>query len=678
MQHGLTFPLGASVQGSGVNFSVYSRRAERVELLLFDAPDDPAPSRVINLVRQRHETSHYWHCFVDGIGTGQLYGWRADGPFDPETGDWFDGTSLLLDPYAYAIANTERYDRRRPPDAHDYSTALKSVVDHSAYDWGDDKPLQRTLSQTVIYEMHVAGFTKHPSSGIEPELRGTYRGLTEKIDYLVDLGITAVELLPVFQFDPLDAPEGLTNYWGYSPISFFAPHAAYSSAGDGLAALAEFRDMVKALHAAGLEVIIDVVYNHTAEGDERGPMQSLRGLDNRTYYTLDADGSYANYSGCGNTVNANNSVTRRLILDSLRYWVCEMHVDGFRFDLASILSRDPDGEPMVSPPLLWDIETDPVLAGTKLIAEAWDAAGLYQVGDFFGHHYKEWNGKFRDDVRAFFRGDQGKARDMAMRIVGSPDIYHHGRGTPERSVNFVTAHDGFTLNDLVSYDRKHNLANREHNRDGENHNLSWNFGVEGPTSDPEIERLREQQIRNFLTVTLVSLGAPMLLMGDEVRRTQNGNNNAYCQDNETSWFDWTQIEHHAGLRRFVRELIRLRRSLVMHVDNSARTLQQLLDTADVLEWHGVKLGEPDWAPHSHSIAMESRGPSGVFYLALNAFSEPLEFELPAPGTAPWRVLVDTSRPSPDDIHRWEDAREAHGTLNVGAHSVAVLAAAITS
>jgi glycogen operon protein len=679
MQRGVPHPLGPTVRDGGVNFAVFSGNATGMELVLFDSATDARPSRVLKLDPATHETSHYWHCFVPGLGSGQVYGWRAHGPNDKAAGHRFDADALLLDPYGRATCNTSGYERTAPVDPDDYSRVMKSVVDRSDYDWGDDQPPARPFSQTIIYEMHVGGFTKHPSSGLPVELRGTYRGLIEKIDYLVELGITAVELLPVFHFDVQDAPGELPNYWGYSPVSFFAPHAGYSSAGGGLAALDEFRDMVKALHAAGLEVILDVVYNHTAEGDHRGPTHSLRGLDNKTYYLLDEDGENVNFSGCGNTINANVSVVRRLILDSLRYWVQEMHVDGFRFDLASILSRDRHGEPMASPPLLWDIETDPVLADAKLIAEAWDAAGLYQVGEFFGHHWREWNGKFRDDMRSFFRGDHGSVRRVAPRILGSPDLYRHRGGMPERSVNFVTSHDGFTLNDLVSYSRKHNEANGEGNRDGDDNNFSWNCGAEGPTDDVKVEALREQQIRNFLTLTLISLGAPMLLMGDEIRRTQNGNNNAYCQDNESSWFDWSQVDKNAGLRRFVRALIRLRRGLVMNQDRYGRTLSDVLDSADVLRWHGVKLHEPDWSDHSHSLAMETRGPSGIFYVILNAYSEDLVFELPAPESiAGWRLLVDTSQKSPNDIYTLADAPIVTTARNVPAHSVAVLAAAMTS
>jgi Type II secretory pathway, pullulanase PulA and related glycosidases len=377
-------------------------------------------------------------------------------------------------------------------------------------------------------------------------------GLSRRFPYLQQLGITAVELLPVFQFDPQDAPPGKVNYWGYAPISFFAPHQAYSSRRDPLGAVDEFRDMVKALHRADIELILDVVFNHTTESDHNGPTLCFRGVDNITYYILDADPArYADFTGTGNTLNANHPIVRRMILDSLRYWVKEMHVDGFRFDLASILTRDETGRPIPNPPVLWDIESDPALAGTKLMAEAWDAAGLYQVGSFLGDSWKEWNGRFRDDVRAFFRGEPGTVTRFADRLVGSPELYGHKEREAEQSVNFVTCHDGFTLNDLVSYDRKHNEANGEDNRDGANDNRSWNCGIEGPTDDPAIERLRNRQVRNFLTVTMLSLGMPMMSMGDELRRTQSGNNNAYCQDNEISWFDWTLLERHAELHRFV-------------------------------------------------------------------------------------------------------------------------------
>ncbi len=407
--------------------------------------------------------------------------------------------------------------------------------------------------------MHVGGFTRHPNSGVDERVRGTYAGLVEKILYLRALGITAVELLPVFQFDVQACPPGVVNYWGYQPVSFFAPHRAYSSRQEPLGPVDEFRDMVKALHRAGIEVILDVVFNHTAEGGADGPTLSLRGIDNPIYYILEQGGArYADYSGCGNTLNANNPVVRRMIVDSLRYWVTEMHVDGFRFDLASILARDSAGQPLPNPPVLWDIETDPALAGTKLIAEAWDAAGLYQVGAFVGDAWREWNGRFRDDCRDFFRCAPGSLGRFADRLVGSPEVYGHKGREVEQSINFVTCHDGFTLNDLVSYDHKHNESNGEHNRDGADDNRSWNCGVEGPTGDPAVEALRNRLVKNYLTVTMLALGVPMMLMGDEVRRTQGGNNNAYCHDDESTWFDWSLVEKHADVHRFVTLLAKRR------------------------------------------------------------------------------------------------------------------------
>jgi len=530
--------------------------------------------------------------------------------------------------------------------------------------------------------MHVRGFTRHPSSGVPEKTRGTFAGLIEKIPYLRDLGITAVDLLPVFQFDAQDCPPGLVNYWGYSPVSFFAPHQAYSSRLDRLGPIDEFRDMVKALHRAGIEVILDVVFNHTAEGGHDGPTLSFRGLDNVTYYILERDRSrYANYTGTGNTLNANQPIVRRMIVDSLRYWVEAMHVDGFRFDLAAVLSRDASGQPMPNPPVLWDIESDPVLAGTKLIAEAWDAAGLYQVGSFVGDSWQEWNGRFRDDVRSFFRGEQGSVVRVADRLIGSPEIYGHEEREAEQSVNFVTCHDGFTLDDVVSYDGKHNEANGEDNRDGADDNRSWNCGVEGPTDDAAIEKLRNRQVKNFLTVTLLSIGMPMILMGDEVRRTQRGNNNAYCQDNETSWFDWTLVAKHADVRRFVTLLNGRRLLREVEPERQHVSLDQLLRGAH-RAWHGVKLDQPDWGDSSHSLAFTAkiRSRQLVVHLILNAYWEPLDFELPSMGDEardPWRRWIDTSLDSPEDIGQWQTALPVPGfTYRAEAHSVVVLFANI--
>jgi glycogen operon protein len=673
-------PLGATVCHGGVNFSLFSRDAAGVELLLFDRPDDAKPGRVIGLDPVSNRTYHYWHVFVPGVKSGQLYGYRAQGACDPTKGLRFDPTKILLDPYGRGVVVPKDYSRDAAKrEGDNTATAMKSVVvDPSTYDWEGDAPLKRPSSQTIVYEMHVRGFTRHASSGVAENTRGTYAGLIEKIPYLQQLGITAVELLPVFQFDAQDCPPGKINYWGYAPVSFFAPHQAYSSRQDPLGPVDEFRDMVKALHRAGIEVILDVVFNHTAEGDHGGPTLSFRGLDNRTYYILEHDRArYANYTGTGNTLNANQPIVRRMIVDSLRYWVEEMHVDGFRFDLASILARDESGGVMANPPVLWDIESDPSLAGVKFIAEAWDAAGLYQVGRFVGDSWKEWNGRFRDDVRSFFRGENGTVARFADRLVGSPELYGHEQREPEQSVNFVTCHDGFTLNDLVSYDHKHNEENGEHNRDGTDDNRSWNCGIEGSTDDPAVETLRNRQVKNFLAVTILSIGLPMILMGDEVRRTQRGNNNAYCHDDDTNWFDWTLLAKHADVHRFVTLLNARRVVRDMEHERQRISLTRFIEQANKA-WHGVKLGQPDWSPHSHSLAFsaELRQERILFYMILNAYREPLHFELPPLHNGSdnsWRRWIDTALDSPLDIAPWQAAPSIPGcTYRAAAHSVVVL------
>jgi glycogen operon protein len=679
IQNGSSAYLGAFVTDVGVNFCLYSKYATRVELLLFDQEDSADPSCIVELDPVRQRTYHYWHCQVEGIGPGQIYGYRVHGPWRPEQGLRFDSSNLLLDPYCLAVVTPPGYERHPGRSSGDgMATAMKSVVANpTLYDWEGDTPLRRPRRETVIYELHVRGFTRHPSSGVASERAGTFAGLIEKIPYLQELGITAVELLPVFQFDPLDAPDGMTNYWGYSPVSVFAPHRGYSSRTDPLGPLDEFRDLVKALHRAGIEVILDVVYNHTAEGDHRGPSFCFRGLANEAYYLLETDRSrYANFSGTGNTLNTNNPIVRRLIRHSLRYWVKHMHVDGFRFDLASVLARDEDGRPTPLSPVLWDIETDPHLAGTKLIAEAWDAAGLYQVGSFIGDSWQEWNGRFRDDLRRFLKSDAGQVPKTALRLLGSPDIYGHQDREAEQSVNFITCHDGFSLADLVAYNAKHNEANGENNLDGSDDNASWNCGVEGPSSDPQILELRQRQIRNFLALLLLAVGTPMLAMGDEVCRSQQGNNNPYCQDNSLNWFDWTLLDRHPEMLRFVKELIshRMRRDVV--VNNRQTSLNDLLKQNNI-EWHGVDLHEPDWGESSRSMAVSINSYDNNFrlYFIANAYWEALNFALPTVKgvSTPWRRWIDTALPSPEDISNWGEAPAVASThYHVEARSVVVL------
>jgi isoamylase len=676
---GSSSPLGATPDAQGVNFSLFSRSATGVELLLFDHTDDLRPARTFKLDPVAHRTYHYWHAYIPGVKPGQLYAYRVQGPFAPGQGLRFDPTKPLLDPYGRGVVVPRAYARGASTQAGEPTqpTMKSVVVDSVAYDWEGDKPLHRPSARTIIYEAHVRGFTRHPSSQVAPEKRGTYAGMIEKIPYLKELGVTAVELLPVFHFDAQDAPTGKVNYWGYAPLSFFAPHPAFSSRQDPLGPVDEFRDLVKALHRAGIEVILDVVFNHTAEGNENGPTLSFRGIENEAYYMLEPNKTYySNYTGCGNTFNANHPTVRRLILDSLRYWVKHMHVDGFRFDLASILTRDERGWVLPNPPVLWDIESDPVLAGTKLMAEAWDAAGLYQVGSFVGDAWREWNGRFRDDTRDFMRGADGSLRRFADRFIGSPEVFGHEEREAEQSINFVTCHDGFTLNDLVSYNDKHNQDNGEGNRDGASDNRSWNCGAEGPTQDPAIEALRNRQVKNFLTATLLSLGVPMILMGDECRHTQRGNNNAYCQDNELSWLDWTLVEKHADIHRFFKLLAG--RRLLRDEENEQNRVSLNRQLAEAIKsWHGVRLNQPDWSDGSHCFALtgEMGNEKLMFHMIFNAHWTPFDFELPPVGGhgGRWKRWIDTALPSPKDIVAWGEAPvHTAATYRAESRSVVVL------
>ncbi|TXH76580.1 glycogen debranching protein GlgX [Thiobacillus sp.] len=665
IRRGVPLPLGVHASEGGANFALFSRHASRVRLELFDRAHDAVPARAIDLDPARNRTGDVWHVWVQGIQTGQLYAYRVDGPYRPQDGHRFNFRKLLLDPFATAISQRSPWDfglargydpaapdpDRMPSPVDDAGSMPKCVFIHESFHWHDDLPPRRPWSETVIYETHVRGFTVHPTAGVDHP--GTYRGLMEKIPYLKDLGVTAVELMPVHEFNECPLPGSnpqtgapLRNYWGYDPVAFLAPKAAYSSAGGQGQQTLEFKEMVRALHQAGIEVILDVVFNHTAEGNELGPTLSFRGIDNAIFYMLTPDlRHYRNYAGTGNTINANHPVVRDHILGALRHWVVEMRVDGFRFDLASILGRDGAGRLLASAPLLERIAEDPILRDVKLIAEAWDAAGAYEVGSFSERRWAEWNGRYRDDVRRFWRGDAGMLGLFASRLCGSADIYAQSGKGPEASINFVTCHDGFTLNDLVSYRTKHNEANGEDNRDGTDANFSDACGIEGESTDSAIETMRSRQIRNFLLTLLISRGVPMLLGGDEFRRTQGGNNNAWCQDNETSWVDWQLLEQHRELHRFVREMLAFRRA------HPVLSREQFYTEAEI-QWFGPDGNVPDWFdPSARQLACRIREDAhDSLFLIFNAGSECVDFRVPeAPDDRHWHRVVDTHRPAPEDI-----------------------------
>jgi len=662
---GVPLPLGPSVRRDGVNFAFFSRHASGVRLELFDRPEDAKASRVVDLDPARNRTGDVWHVWIEGILPGQLYAYRVDGPYRPAEGHRFNVHKLLLDPCAGAIATLPGWDflpaRGYDPSAPDGDSACsmvddagampKCVVTEEQAHWEEDRPPRHPWSQTVIYEAHVRGFTIHPSSGVEHP--GTFRGLTEKIPYLQELGVTAVELMPVQEFNDhqatgIDPRTGrpLGNYWGYDPVTFFAPKASYSSSGGVGQQKREFQDMVRAFHEAGIEVFLDVVFNHTAESDERGPTLCFRGIDNAIFYLLaDDKRAYQDYTGTGNTVNANHPVVRDHILSALRHWVVEMHVDGFRFDLAAALGRGRSGKVLRKPPLLERIAEDPVLRDVKIIAEAWDAAGAYAVGSFSARRWAEWNGRYRDDVRRFWRGDDGQLGLLAQRICGSADIYSQSGKGPEGSINFVTCHDGFTLHDLVSYREKHNERNGQGDRDGTSENFSDNYGAEGETADGRIGSVRKAQIKNLLATLLISRGVPMLLAGDEMRRTQGGNNNAFCQDNETSWQDWSGLERHREIVRFTRGMIAFRRA------HPILSKGQFYTAAEV-QWFGPHGGPPDWTdPKARQLAcLIHEDERRALCLLFNAGVEGVEFALPpvAP-EARWHLAADTSRDAPHDL-----------------------------
>ncbi len=648
--------FGSVAIEGGVQFAVYSRPATSMNVLLYDQVDDLEPAEVIEFNPVTDRLGDAWRCFVRGIGHGQLYHLQAAGRSDPKHGYWLDGTTRLIDPYAQALAG----DFQISPD--EVIRPPKCVVIDSEFDWDGDRILQHDLADSIIYEMHVRGFTESRTS--RTEYPGTYLGVIEKIPYLKTLGVTAVELLPVFEFPILGSdgrrPER-ANFWGYDPMAFFAPHRGYAVSSEPGAQVNEFKQMVKALHRDGIEVILDVVFNHTCEGSEKGPVLSFRGLDNHTYYLADdTGGGYRDYSGCGNTVNCNHPIARQMIVDCLRHWVVNYHIDGFRFDLASILKRGRDGSLRSDAPLVEAIAEDPVLANTKLIAEPWDAGGAYEVGTFWGDRWAEWNGLFRDDVRGFWRGDEGTLGAVATRLAGSSDPYQHSGRPLCCGINFVTCHDGFTLNDWVSYRRKHNEDNGEENRDGDNNSLSDNYGVEGETIRPDVEETRSRQIKNMLATLMLSQGVPMLLAGDECRRTQRGNNNAYCQDNEVSWFDWDLLKKNRELVRFTRALIRFRRSqptLRRRTYLSGQT-NGSTKRPDV-KWYNAKGETADW--HNNGMTLtcllgppppeeDPKSAGRDLMIMMNAKTKPREFAIPdAAKSEGWHLFINTAGEPPNDI-----------------------------
>jgi glycogen operon protein len=655
---GQALPFGATFVPGGVNFSVFSSAATAVSLVLYRRGEREPFAQLP--YPEAYRIGGVWSMTVFGLDYENTeYGFRVRGPAQPRPGDRFDESRVLADPHARAMAGRDVWGE--PPDETDpYPYRSRLVFDD--FDWEGDMPLRRPLGDLVIYELHVRGFTRDDSSGVaEP---GTYAGLVEKIPYLKELGVNCVELMPVLEFDEFQGGgtdpvtgERLLNYWGYSTVGFFAPKAGYAATGRYGMQCDEFKNLVKELHRAGIQVLLDVVFNHTAEGNELGPTIHFRGLDNAAYYLLTPDGQYYNFSGTGNTFNCNHPVVRDYLLSCLRYWAATYHVDGFRFDLAAILDRGQDGAPLANPPLLETLSHDPLLKDCLLIAEAWDAGGLYQVGTFPNYRrWSEWNGRYRDTVRRFLKGDPGVVCDLATRLVGSPDLYA-GRGAGA-SVNFVACHDGFTLADLVSYNDKHNDGNGEQNRDGANDNESWNCGAEGTVDDAAVNALRLRQVKNASLLLLASQGVPMLLAGDEVGRTQRGNNNAYRHDSPLTWFDWSLTERNADLLRFVRGCLALRAAhpVLRDLRHPGGADPLGLGYPEV-SWHSARAWEPDWSAGSRLLAMMRHGAGAdgtpeFVYLAGNAHWDSHDLQLPQlPGWARWQVAADTAADAPADVHR---------------------------
>jgi glycogen operon protein len=681
---GSPYPLGTKVNNEGVNFSISSRHATDVELLLFKNSTSKKPFQIIPLERHKNHTFFSWHVFVENLPVGTWYGWRIDGPsLTKESGLRFDRQKLLLDPWAKAISS-KLWNRTKACQAGDNSAfAMKAAVVDNDYDWEGDTPLVIRSEKAIIYELHVGGFTRHLSSGVKNP--GTFAGLIEKIPYLQQLGITHVELLPIMAFDEQDVPVhtaelGLKNYWGYSTHSFFSPHPGYCVTPEKATHIREFRDLVKALHKAGIGVIMDVVFNHTSEAGADGPVINFKGITGNSFYLTDKHDKriFHDYTGCGNTINGNHPLVTNFIISCLEYWVREMHIDGFRFDLASALARGEDGTVLQDPPLVWGIELSEKLSRTKLIAEAWDAAGLYQVGNFPGYRWGEWNGRYRDVIRRFIGGESGIISEVATRICGSSDLYQPQHRLPISGINFITCHDGFTLNDLFSYNQKHNSANGEQNRDGCNNSLSFNCGVEGATNDPAILALRKQSAKNAYAILLLSLGVPMLLAGDEFLNTQQGNNNSYCQDNPLSWLDWQASQDNADILRFVQLMIQLRKrhpSLMRRNFFNGKSVKGR-EIADIT-WHGSEPNQtPNWdTPDNrflaYSLAAIEENEADL-HIVMNMSDDMLEIQLPKIAGQYWSLSVDTGKSAPVDIIEFsKQTAVIGGTYKVSGRSVVV-------
>jgi glycogen operon protein len=680
LDEGSPLPLGTTLTEHGINFSLFSRHATSVILVIFEHSGPDSPFTELLLDPKKNRTGDIWHCFVKEIGAGALYLYRADGPYLPEKGMRYNVHKALIDPYTKALTDLSHWDinaaKAYTPEGpySDLSFSYKDdialnprcVVIDNKFDWQGDKPLNYPLRNSILYEAHVKGLSFDPSAKVEHP--GTYRGMIEMIPYLKDLGITSLELLPIHEFNEKEndktnprTGERLYNYWGYSTIAFFAPKSSYAANKTPGGQVNEFKEMVREFHKAGIEIILDIVFNHTAEGNERGPTISFRGLDNTIYYMLDENKRYyKNYSGCGNTVNCNHPAIRTFILDCLRYWVVEMHVDGFRFDLGAILGRDQQGRLMENPPVLEQIAEDPVLRNTKIIAEAWDAGGAYQVGGFPGGRWAEWNDRYRDDIRKFWRGDNHEVRHLATRLSGSSDLYLRDGRKPFHSINFITSHDGFTLHDLVSYEHKHNEENGEENRDGGDGNYSSNYGFEGPSQNQLIESTRERQVKNFFATLMLSLGTPMILGGDELGRTQNGNNNAYCQDNEISWYDWSLLKANAKLYRFAKEMIafRLRHPAFMRPEFFTG-LDGNYNAIPDISWFDHEGNTPNWDTIDKLIAFRLDGSKADiladrddndFFIMFNSSTKMISFKVSVPPDGKkWFRVVDTGLDSPNDV-----------------------------